>query len=275
MRCKPWLAVFACLLGCGLPPALRADEKADALLKEMQDTLKAAQTFSAKSSVKVESKEQKVVMQHDMTMQLKRPNLLRLEVKMRNDGDNSRTMVSDGKNLWMLMQPENQYQKMATPPEGRMLDGSLMMPVGFFDPQTLTMFGPEKKTRFVGSQTVDDKEYTVIEITTEQPTPIKANLFVGADKLLHRAEMNIGPDGNMKYVIEYADIKIGEETSDSAFAFKPPAGAKAAKSPEDDLLAVGRKAPSFKLPAPSGKTITLENTLKGKKAVLVNFWFHG
>lgn len=51
-------------------------------------------------------------------------------------------------------------------------------------------------------------------------------------------------------------------------------GAPARAQGNDGLLPVGKKAPAFSLPNPKGGTIALQNTLKNKKAVLVNFWFY-
>ncbi len=44
---------------------------------------------------------------------------------------------------------------------------------------------------------------------------------------------------------------------------------------EPGLALIGRSAPDFILPTPDGGQISLSNALRGKKALLVNFWFYG
>ena len=68
--------------------------------------------------------------------------------------------------------------------------------------------------------------------------------------------------------------------SDASFAYVPPPGAILYTPPTLDdynkkLLPVGSMAPRFALSAPTGGKTTLADALKGKKAVLVNFWFYG
>lgn len=41
------------------------------------------------------------------------------------------------------------------------------------------------------------------------------------------------------------------------------------------LLPLGRQAPLFTLPTPTGGEISLSAALQGKKALLINFWFYG
>lgn len=58
------------------------------------------------------------------------------------------------------------------------------------------------------------------------------------------------------------------------------AGAKAAADKWRDesdpgRMLVSRPAPDFSLPTPSGGTVSLKDALKGRKALLVNFWFYG
>jgi hypothetical protein len=37
---------------------------------------------------------------------------------------------------------------------------------------------------------------------------------------------------------------------------------------------VGKPAPLFTLPSPSGRPVALQDAINGRKAVLVNFWFY-
>lgn len=64
-----------------------------------------------------------------------------------------------------------------------------------------------------------------------------------------------------------------------AFGLTPVlAAAPAPRVQEDDfeakLVAIGKRAPSFTIPTPTGGLVSLANATRGSKAVIVNFWFH-
>lgn len=86
------------------------------------------------------------------------------------------------------------------------------------------------------------------------------------------------PAPRMTYWIQ--DLKLNQPVAGEKFVFGLPAGYEAYKPPARpdyaaDLVAVGKPAPDFELPRPNGERLSLNGALQGKKAVLLNFWFHG
>ncbi len=267
-------SILACVLLAAAIQQARADEKADALLKEVRETMQAAQTLTA--DVTMVAKVKGSEMKGQGKVKLNRPNLARMEMITKTPlGSDSRVLTSDGTTLWELSLADNQYQKMSSvDPQGRNLDGFLFLPVGFFAPDT-GAFAFSKETRYLGPETVEGKEYAVIEIAIGKPAEETTKLYIGEDKLVHRmtVQMKQG-EGSYEYEMVFSNLKTGESLSDQEFAFKPPKTARL-YNPEANAIPAGKKAPDFTLPKPNGGTLNLYNTLKGKKAVLVNFWFHG
>jgi peroxiredoxin len=76
----------------------------------------------------------------------------------------------------------------------------------------------------------------------------------------------------------YRNVKIDRHFVPADFAWAPPEGAVDGTKTETDgpkLLQFGEIAPDFDLPLVNEKSISLGDALKGKKALLINFWFIG
>jgi thiol-disulfide isomerase/thioredoxin len=90
----------------------------------------------------------------------------------------------------------------------------------------------------------------------------KTGLPIGAT--LHWAGVN--------YITEYVfeDLKIGKPIDHAAFEYQPQVAANTDQM--EDLLPVGTKAPLFRGTALGEKPFDLATTVKGAKAVILNFW---
>jgi peroxiredoxin len=74
----------------------------------------------------------------------------------------------------------------------------------------------------------------------------------------------------------YRNVQTDRHFSPADFAWVPPKGAvdgSKIKSHGSKPLQAGEIAPEFELPLTNGKHISLREALKGKKGLLVNFWF--
>jgi len=71
----------------------------------------------------------------------------------------------------------------------------------------------------------------------------------------------------------YQDIKLDTLPANTNFKWAPPAGFEKHEQAADKLLRVGTKVPDFTLSTPDGKSQTLYDALKGKKGLLLNFFF--
>lgn len=77
-------------------------------------------------------------------------------------------------------------------------------------------------------------------------------------------------------VFVYRNVKTDQHFAPADFAWAPPKGAVDGTKIETDspkILQAGDVAPEFELLLTNGKHISLGEALKGKKALLVNFWF--
>lgn len=252
-----------------------ADAKADAVLKEVLMAYKAAKTITADIQY-VQKQGEKVLMKESGTLKAMKPNLLLLQM----GGKIGQTIASDGSSMWVYMQQQNQYMKREADPQGKGIFPLPLVQV-FFQPtaESLTMIGGVKSatTRDLGNRTMDGKTYRVLELSGAGPGTLR--YFIGPDNLIHRMTVTM-TSGSNTMVIEFSlpNLKAGADLTASTFAFKPPEGATEfnPNAPmEAGLLPVGKEAPNFTLPTPAGGQVSLTNALKGKKALLVNFWFYG
>ena len=120
-----------------------------------------------------------------------------------------------------------------------------------------------------------------MQLNGDKPFTYMTKLYIAPSKLVTRMDMRITQGGQtVDYDAVLKNVKVDVTLSDATFAYAPPKGATLYKAPTMDdynnkLLAVNSVAPTFALSTPTGGKLTLEDALKNKKAVLVNFWFYG
>jgi len=104
---------------------------------------------------------------------------------------------------------------------------------------------------------------------------VTQTLCFGPSGLLERLEIRMPKPRAQSVAVTLRSLKLDAPMKAEQFAFNPPEGYQQAKGIDESLLAVGKEAPDFNLPLSAGGRIALSEALKGKKAVLVNFWFYG
>jgi len=269
MRLHRWFLLGCALLGIAssMAPA-RADEKADAILKQVSAADKSLQSLTADISLTQQMGQQG--MSINGTVKIKKPNKIHLTI----GPPANQTIITDGKTLYLLM-PGNQYMKQPFPsgqsPE--FLPGNLL-----FDPQSpLGAKLVESKPRYLGTETVAGKTYRVLTLTPPAPPTATMKLYVDANNLVTRSETEMKNDQTtMKMVAALSNIKINPNLAVAEFEYTPPPTAKLYTGPNYDanLVPVGKAAPAFSLPTPAGGHVALADAGKGKKAIMVNFWFY-
>ncbi len=274
-------AVALALLGTR--PAC-ADEKADALLKEVETTTRAVKTLTADLSMSERFKtpdgsDQNIKMA--ATLKLRKPNLARVDF---TEGPFAKTIASDGKNVFTLA-PGNRYQMTKADAQGKNIDALWAAPVSMFFSGQFSLMGAAVKpeTTYAGKQTLEGVEYDVVQLSAAKPFAYTGKLYIAPSKLATRLELETTPQKGgqvMKLNAALTNVKLNVPLTEAAFAYVPPKGATLFTPPSLDeynkkLLAVGSVAPKFTLSAPSGGRVELAEALKGKKALLVNFWFYG
>ena len=185
-------------------------------------------------------------------------------------------MISNGKTGWIVMESQKQYVKAPQPMDVAALQGLVGLPVaGFLKPASLSA---GRDWTYVGAQPRNGKSYTVLSFKTAGEPAMEGKAYFDSTGLL------VGMDQSVKASNEAVqqsfwlkNVKLNAPLAAQSFAFTPPAGYRKFEPPNYDksLLAVGTTAPEFQLARPGGERLALSESLKGKKAVLVNFWFYG
>lgn len=271
---RVWVGVSLLMLGA-MPG--RADEKGEALFKEVEAATKAVSTLSADlaMSQKLDEREMKVTGK----VSLKRPNKAQIDL----NAPISQSVVSDGKTTYQIMAGQKQYLKRNADPDGRDLGAGWALPVTLFFNQDLSLFAgaPNAKPKHGGTEKIGGIEYQILEI---QGGPEKTDLlrfYVSPDKIITGFRATLKPDGReMKLDAFLNNVKLGAELDEKLFAYTPPADfklfdpAKDQPNFEEKLIAVGKPAPKFTLTSSTGSKVSLADAVKNKRAVLINFWFY-
>lgn len=254
--------------------AARADAKADALLKQVAAKTRATKTLSADLTLTMQPPGDRPALKSSGTVSLMRPNYARIVIA---DGPFRQTVASDGKTLYRLL-GNNQYQKSDARPGGENVSLLWATPVTYFFQQNPSpVGGVPAATRYAGAETINGVRHDVVEVSGDKPA-YSAKLYIGPERLLTRSVVTLTQgEQTTVYGAALSNLRVGRPMTAAAFAYEPPKTAKAYEPPnfEAKLVAIGKKAPEFSLPTPTGGTLALADAVKGNKATLINFWFYG
>ena len=273
------IAATAALAALEPDAAARADEKADALLREVAATTRATKTLRADLEITAQPPGQdQPPTKSTGSVMLMKPNYARVVLK---DGAYAQTLAATGTTLFTLQQ--NQYRKFQAKADGADIALLWAVPIRYFFTQNLNPIDraalPAGATRcYVGAQTDSGKRVEVVEVRVEKPTAYTLTVYIGPDKRLVRSVMALKQgDETATLGARLTNVKFDQPMTAAAFAYAPPRTAKAYEPPdyEAKLVAVGKKAPPFSLPTPAGGTLSLADAVKGNRATLINFWFYG
>ncbi len=281
IRYAPLAAAALLVSVAAAAPAARADEKADALLKQVAAKTTATKTLSADLEMTMtrQAGGQAQPTRSTGTVKLMKPNFARITI---TGGPLAQTVASNGKDIYVLT-ANNQYRKKAANAQGRNIEALWAMPIAYFFNPTLSSLAPfgqgaDVQTRYLGRQTVDGASLEAVAVSGEKPIAHTITLFIGPDKLFRRVRVDLKQgNSSTRYEAALKNIRVGTPMTAASFAYAPPKTAKAYEPPdfEAKLVPVGQKAPEFSLPTPTGGTLALADAVKGKKATVINFWFYG
>ncbi len=282
-RQLPWRGVLlsaAAAACCGFPPTLaRADAKADALLAKAKAAYQSAKSLTAILSTTMTQSGRNST--QTGTLQLRKPNLARIELT----APRKMSVMSDGKNVYMLM-ADNQYIKQAVGASGIGQAESLGgLPGALFFGHDSYGFGSLSDTSvtktYGGKETVAGRSYDVVKISGKAPFAHTMKLYIDASGLIARSAAEVSVQGQkLEQASDWKNQKLNGVPAATSFAVALPKNAKPFKQPEQSdyaakLVAVGKTAPVFAVPSPTGGSVSLAESTSDHKAVLVNFWFHG
>jgi thiol-disulfide isomerase/thioredoxin len=268
------LGCLALLMGAWC--AAGADEAADALIRKARQSAAKARTLQADMVWSRPERGNQQVTAY-ATLRLMKPNYGRIEYRGVPGGDISFIAISDGTSAFLVEPPVGQFQKMPALPKGvRGLVGTreLQAPVAaFFAPEGID-FGTA--SRSVGKKKVEDRTYWVVESTPKAGSGGAVRYFFGPSGLLEGVEAKINEkEKSGAASLWLKNVRLNAPTTADQFAYTPPADFKERTDSSSSLLAVGARAPDFRLPLPGGGEVSLASSRQGKKAVLINFWFYG
>lgn len=265
------LKVKLMLIASGMALALpiRADQQGEAVLRQAVSTLYSLKSYQAEIHTVLRMGTRAPYDDRIGLIQLRKPNLLKAQLA----GSPPVTLLSDGKTYHMAFGPE--YRSMAVSPNPDSFGGLWGLEVDAF-------FGGEKslyrtwKTSVLRTETVDGALCDVIRIQKNEID--SQELAIGrSDHLIRRAvsiDSSHGAEDNTA-ANTLTKIVANPAIQTAVFAYNPPTGAARRPDPQEaQLLSVGQQGPAFELPTPQERLISLAAALKGKKAVLINFWFY-
>lgn len=266
MARRAWVLACAALVAVG--PGL-ADTRSDALIKKAGDV--AEKTKSLQAALVMELAVGSQVQKGEGSVWLLKPNYARIQ--LRGIGPGEQQFISDGKSVFRVVTAANIYSRQDAPAKGTGLLGLPNTPVdAFFDPATLA---GEGRRRYGGTIKAHGRTYETVLLTATQ-APRDRKLFFGPIGFLEGVELSDRSEGDPQTLsVWLRDVKLNVPLEPKQFEYSPLANFEMLRSPETSLLPLGQVAQDFDLPQPGGGRLSLEQALKGKKAVLINFWFYG
>jgi RNA polymerase sigma factor (sigma-70 family) len=253
-----------------------ADDAArvDAILKKARAALDKAHSMSAKLDI-LESGGGKT--NHRIAnVALQKPNLGRLTY-LDAAGGALRTEISDGRQLYIVYNPDKIYHRPLThghTPE-HLLTSVIPVLAGFWSSDPL-IIGPDK-IEYGGTETIDDQSYDLIRYSYKDSTSTGKVYFSATTGLLSGWIQSSGGKNPVIARQWLTDIQFDPAIEPITFTFDPNfLGLKEfERSKEFDkaLVQVGQATPEFSLARAGGGKLSSADARKGKKAVLVNFWF--
>ena len=190
-----------------------------------------------------------------------RPNYYRVETE-------NQSFYCDGTSAWQYFPLKALYRPFWKDDQGMFIP----LAAGFEMYSPASRFKPDYK----GVEEVVFEGRRVIALV-EEPKDIpnlRARIFIDPETWLPVGAEQKMLDDVTVYV--YRNVQIDRHFTPADFAWLPPKGViddTKIKSDGPKPLQAGEVAPDFNLPLINGKYISLGDALRGKKALLINFWF--
>lgn len=226
------------------------------VVAKLQNRLQQAQGLS----LEVESRSGKGnrIMARIMAM---RPNYFKVETE-------NQSFYCDGTSAWQYFPLRAVYMPFVKDDKGMFIP----LAAGFNMYSPASRFKPDyngvEEAVFEGKRVI-----ALVEEPKDMPN-LRIRIFLDPESWLP-----VGSDQKMLDNVDvfiYRNVQTDRHFSPADFAWVPPKGAvdgSKINSHGPKPLQAGEITPEFELPLTSGKHISLREALKGKKGLLVNFWF--
>lgn len=141
------------------------------------------------------------------TLALKKPNRFRVE-------DDTKTVVTNGKVVWMYVPENRQVQISAFSNENE----DFPSPAGIFE-----KYASKRKAGYVGVDSVDDRICDVIVLPAPKPDENEVKVWVDRKLSFPLKTLETSPNGDtVQYTVH--DLRMNAPLNNSVFTFVPPAG---------------------------------------------------
>lgn len=209
------------------------------------------------------------------TIQLAKPNLSRIVLH----GDYPQVLlVSDGHTRY-LASTYKKYEASAIDTKGMGIDSPWWgLPFRFFFTQSVNPFGgqPDRSATYEDLPTGPGEHRILQRVTVHGNSPMGAyteTLAFDAEGDLVESSVRFG-EGSAAALFQAKLTNIQHQPiAADVFHFEPRQGQVTADVRES-MLPLGTVAPEFTLRTPDGRTDSLRQQLRGRKGLLVNFWYY-
>jgi peroxiredoxin/outer membrane lipoprotein-sorting protein len=251
----------------------RGDEQADTILEKAAAKARATQTLSAEIEMSWQTPGQPLKRSIG-SVKLMKPNYARINLR----GDFPlHVLASDGTTVY-AMPDASTYKEALADERGANIDEPWWgLPFRYFFTQSANPFGPlpdtAAKATYIGEEVSQGEKLRVVEVSAEKPMVYRTRLYFNQQYILLRTIVKFGgPDGAF-FEAAMSNLTTGPPLTLAEFHFVPPITATLKESAEAKMLAIGEKGPEFSLRTFDDRTISLSTVQRGKKAILINFWY--
>lgn len=243
-----------------------ADAKGEEALKAAFKKLGAAKTLTFDMATENKSPGAPAPITWKGKVAAMKPNFLSVAMT----GQLAPSFYADGKDYYMPSQGGMQKVPLEAKPTELQ---------GVWEGEVDAFFGGEKlvdkvKATYSGAEKIGEVDCDVIRVEMKEPDRAVVYAIGKEDHVIRRANITIpSAMGEQVQINTLTNVKFDVPKTAADFKYTGPA---AKEDPyEAALLPVGKDAPDFNLPTPTGDKLGLSDARKGKKATLVNFWFYG
>jgi len=249
----------------------RADEQAEAILEKSAAKAHTTQWLSAEIEMSWQTPGQPLKRSMG-SVKLMKPNYARINLR----GDSAlRVLASDGTTVY-TMPDASTYKVTLADESGANIDEPWWgLPFRYFFTQSFNPFGPKPdigaKTSYVGEEVFQGQKLRVVEVNGEKPMVYRTRLYISQQYIVLRTIVKFGDGAFFEAAI--SNVRTDRPFTSAEFQFAPPITATLKEPAEAKMLAIGEKGPEFSLRTFDDRTISLGAIRRGKKAILINFWY--
>lgn len=266
-----WLAAFAF-------PA-RADTAGERLLQRCERAEQECRGFTARFTHQFDDGTR--IQVQAGALDLEKPNLAHIVVDNPDHHVEAVVINSDGRTFVTYSAEDDDYHAEAADlAGGNVARNNVLETSIFFDPDLLARYRYLARSVRVGARVTVGRT-ACRELVFQGIPNVDMALYIGPDGLLRGVRKRFRGLLDETHI---TDLRVWPEIPRQAFAWTPPKGARTAEQVAasmalqqpgqagSSMLRAGTSAPPFTLKLADGREVTLSAALRGKRALILNFW---